>query len=389
MISFDVLINAPTEAAIFAAIIAKLKSLGLPADQWNDRGVAIGVIRGIANTGGNVGQLITTGIKSRFVGRDENGDLLATGGSLDLAANYDFDVERTDPTFAEGTLLVSNAGANVYTFQPGTFQYKSSVTGKAYVNTTLTDLNPSDTNIPFAMIAVEQGTGSNAAPGDITQQIAPADSKVTATNPAAFIASDEQDDDDLTTACTDKIGSWSLDGPRGAYDTAIRVALRDDNNLPVNVNRWQKLITNSTGTIAIYLASPTGSVDSHDIAGVVNSIESLARPDTVTVNVSSATAIPTSGTLTIWAKQTQGVTEDLIESAVNAALEAQIEAYPIGGIATTTSQGYLYAETIEGWAQAAHASIFKVDYTGSDLPLNAGQVAELTATLSVRFITVT
>ena len=124
MISFDVLINAPTEDAIFAAIIAKLKSLGLPADQWNNRGVAIGFIRGVANTGANVGQLITTGIKSRFVGRDENGDLLATGGALDLAANYDFDVERTDPTFAEGTLLVSNAGANVYAFQPGTFQYR-------------------------------------------------------------------------------------------------------------------------------------------------------------------------------------------------------------------------------------------------------------------------
>ena len=239
------------------------------------------------------------------------------------------------------------------------------------------------------MIAVEQGTDSNAAPGDITQQVAPADSKVTATNPAAFIASDEQDDDDLTTACLDKIGSWSLDGPRGAYDTAIRVALRDDNSLPVNVNRWQKLITNSTGTVAIYLASPTGTVDSHDIAGVVNSIEALARPDTVTVNVNSATAVPTSGTLTLWCKTTQGVTEALIESAVNAALETQVSAYPIGGIATTTSQGYLYAETIEGWAQAAHAAIFKVDYTGSDLPLNAGQVAELTATLAVRFITVT
>jgi hypothetical protein len=388
VISFDVLINAPTEDRIFSAIVAKLKSLGIPADQWNNRGVAISVIRGLANTGANLGTLITNGIKSRFVGRDENGDLLATGGALDLAANYDFNVEREGSSFAEVTLLVSNAGANVYAFQPGTFQYKSSVTGKAYVNTTLFDLNPSDTNIPVAMVAVESGTGSNAAPGDITQQVAPADSKVTATNPSAAIATDSQGDDDLTTACTDKIGSWSLDGPRGAYDTAIRVALRDDNNLPVNVNRWQKLITNSKGTVAIYLASPTGTVDSHDIAGVINSIETLARPDTVTVNVSSSMSVPTSGTLTIWAKTTQGVTEALIASAVNASLEAQIEEYPIGGIATTTSQGYLYAETIEGWAQSAHPSIFKVDYTGADLPLNAGQVAELTATLDIRFITV-
>ena len=387
MISFDVLINPPTEDSIYAAIIAKIVSLGLPIDQLSDRSVAKGIIRGVASTGGTIAALISNGIKSRFVGRDENGDLLATGGWLEKAALYDFGVTKIDATYAEGSIAAANSGGNAYTLQPYTFVIKNS-NGKIFRNTAVVSLGAGSSGVPATMLAAEQGTGSNTVQGETWTVVSPADPAITVTNAAAFVANDAETDDDLTDACIAKLGALSLDGPRGAYAYAIRVAVRDDNGLPVNVNRWQKKLTNSSGTVQIYLASASGTVDSHDIAGVVNSIEAIARPDTVTVNVNSSTAVPTSGTLTIWAKTTQGVTAAAITSAVNAALATQIAAYPIGGVATTSSQGYLYAETIEGWAQAAHPSIIKVDYSGADLPLNDGQVAELTATVNVRFVTV-
>lgn len=388
MISFDVLINPPTETTIFNAMVAKMVSVGIPANQWNQRGVAIGIIRALANTGGTLASIVSNGIKSRFVGRDANGNLLATGGWLTLAALFDFNVDRVLASSATTSLTLGNNGGNSYApLAAGTFIAKNSA-GKAFKSTADITLNPGNQNVACPVIAVETGTDSNTAPDDTWTIVSPADPNITIVNASAALATDDQDDEDLTDLCTAKIGAASMNGPRGAYAYAISVAVRDDNGLPVNVNRWQKLLNDSSGTIQLYLAAPSGTPDSHDIAGVVNSIEAIARPDTVTVNVAAATALPTAGTLTVWAKTTAGVTAAQIQSAVNAALEAGIASYPIGGIATTSSQGYLYAETIEAWAQASHSAIFKVDYSAPDLALGAGQVAQLNATVNVRFVTV-
>ena len=387
MISLDVLINAPTEDTIFNLIIAKLVSLGIPADQWRDRNVGKAIVRGLASSGSVLATLVSDAIRGTFVGRDANGVLLATGPWLEWRAKYGFGVLKEPATYAEGALTFSNNGGNAYSLQPFTLVVKNS-SGKSFKNTALVTLNAGAQNISGDMLAVEQGTDSNTPAGDTWEIVSPADPNIVIANASALIATDEESDDDLTDACTAKLGALSLDGPRGAYAYAIRVALRDDNNLPVNVNRWQKKLTNSSGTVQIYLASATGAVDSHDIAGVVASIESIARPDTVTVNVSSAGTVSASGTLTVWAYTQAGLTADQISAAVNAALEKNVATYPIGGVPTTTSQGYLYAETIEGWAQAAHAAIFKVDYSGADVAIADGQVAELAATVNVRFVTV-
>ena len=94
-------------------------------------------------------------------------------------------------------------------------------------------------------------------------------------------------------------------------------------------------------------------------------------------------------TLTVWARRTAGVSADDIKLMVLAALSQMIETYPIGGIRKPPSlQGYLYADAVAGTAKAAHASIFDVDGVGSDMAINAGEVATLEATVNVTIVDV-
>jgi hypothetical protein len=85
-----------------------------------------------------------------------------------------------------------------------------------------------------------------------------------------------------------------------------------------------------------------------------------------------------------------GIDATAIYNLVQAAITANVSVYPISGVPKPPlTQGYLYDETIRGWCQAAHPAIFAVDtQTPTDFPLNVGQVAVLTPTVTVRLVAV-
>jgi hypothetical protein len=106
----------------------------------------------------------------------------------------------------------------------------------------------------------------------------------------------------------------------------------------------------------------------------------------VSVLVSASATKPLSATITVWARRTPGLTEDALKGLVTSALLTFVREYPIGGIAKPPSpQGYLYAGSIDGVCRLAHPSVFDVD-GAADLALNEGEVATLTAALTVRFV---
>ena len=105
---------------------------------------------------------------------------------------------------------------------------------------------------------------------------------------------------------------------------------------------------------------------------------------------SVATEVAIAKSLTVWAKQTDGLSAGDLEALVSDALIEMARTYPIGGIKKPpAAQGYLYATTIEGTAKAAHPAVFAIDGVGADVPLNDGQVAVLATTISVRIVEVT
>ncbi|MBX3218924.1 MAG: baseplate J/gp47 family protein [Labilithrix sp.] len=310
----------------------------------------------------------------------------AQGPWLTLLAQHVFNVARREATFATGELLFTNTGGGIYAFNADEVRALWADEGKAYTNAEPFTLNPAESKL-VAIRAVEVGAASSAPPGAITS-LETFILGVAVTNPEAVVGSDAETDDELRTACRNKLAALSVRGPRDAYAFAVREARRPDGSA-VDINRQQVSPSSSTGVVTVYLASPSGAPSSTDIEYVAASIEAIARPDSVTVVVLPAVEVPLTRTLTVWAKRTSGVSANDIRAAVESALVSEIRAYPIGGIPKPPStQGYLYGDFISGVVKSAHVSIYDVDGVGGDVALGPGEVATLATTITVRIVEV-
>jgi hypothetical protein len=379
LLTIDELTTAPTSDELFDSMIAWLVSIEIPADKWRTGGVARSILRVVANTFATFATLIALFASGAYLDT-------ATGDWLTLLARNVYGVERIQGQFATGSVLASNAGGSIYTFAAGDFIVLNAVSGAAYINTGAFTLNPGDLNIAVPVIATVLGTGSNANPGDVTG-LGVALTGVTVTNPDSIVGQNEQSDADLRSLCLAKLGALSMAGPRGAYAYAIASALNAGS--PVNVNRHSISPSSSTGVVTIYVASPAGVASSGDVAAIQANVEAVARPDSVTANVSSVAITPYTATLDVWARATKGLDAPTLSTLVGNVLTAQVAAYDIGGVPKPPStQGYLYAETIEAWAQSAHPSIYSVDCSGGDLALSPGHVATLGVTINIHLVTV-
>lgn len=384
-LAIDDLIKPVTEDQTLETFLSILETLGLPARSWRTGGVARTILRVVAATYAGYTRLMSEAIKAGFLET-------ATGDWLTLLARYVFNVERREATFATGQVTVTNIGGFIGTFAAETFRVLWSSEGRAYVNSdpagfSIVAGSPgAPSTVTIDVRAVEAGSDSSAPPGAI-KALETSYAGVSVTNVDSVVGSDAQSDEELRAACRAKLAAISVRGPRGAYEYAVSVATRPDGTA-VDINRHAISPSSSTGIVNVYVAAPSGPPAAADLGYVRESIEEHARPDSVTVNVYAATAVPFSRTLTVWAKRTDGVSADAIKTLVEDALVAEVAAYPIGGIPKPPStQGYLYADFIAGVAKGAHSSIYDVDGAGSDLALAPGEVATLASVVvSVRIV---
>ena len=378
MITIDDLLTARSEDDVMEDFLARLEASGVPARSWRKGGVARTMLRVVAATYSGFSSLIVQVTKSGFLETAE-------GGWLTLLARYVYGVERIPATFATGKLTLINAGGGLFNFGPREFRAISAISKKAFTNLAAFSLGPGAT-IVIDVEAVQAGTAGSAAPGSVTE-LETTLLRVTITNVASIVGSDEESDADLRQRCRDKLAALSMLGPRGAYAYAVRVAKRGDGS-PVAVNRLSVSPSSSTGRVTVYVASPSGPPPLSDLDAIRASIEAIARPDTVTAQVLAATPVAFKSALTVWAKRTDGVSAGAIQTSVEKDLEDFVATYPIGGIAKPpfSNKGYLYAEGIAGTAKSAHASIYAIDGANADLPLKAGEVATLAASVVVRLV---
>lgn len=381
-ISIDDLITPLTEDQILQSFLDILTTMGIPATSWRTGGVARTILRVVAKTYAGFTTLMSNIARSGFLET-------AQGDWLTLLARNVFNVERVEATFAVGQVTIVNTGGGLFgPYAPGELVFLWPSANKSYANQDTITINPGATLTGVNVQALELGSASSAAPGQISAFVTPL-LGVTVTNPASVVGTDAQSDPDLRTECRNKLAAISVRGPRGAYAYAVEAATRPDGSA-VDINRSSISPNSSTGVVTVYVASPSGVPSPSDITYVADSIENIARPDSVTCNVLAATAVPYSAALTVWAKRTDGITSAQITDLVNQALILAFENYPIGGIPKPpNSQGYLYAEYVAGVIQGAHASIYDVDGAGSDVALSPGQVATLaTPTITVRIVDV-
>lgn len=378
MIAFEDLIDPISEEQFLEQFLDILETVGLKARSWRPGGVYRTILRVLAITCAVFSAQQVKFIRSAFLE-------LAEGNWLTWVAFFVYGVARPASTFATGQVTLTNLGGSIYDFTPTQIRIFNTTTKKAYTNQGAVHLDPLGT-VTFDVIAIEIGSASSSSAAAIDGVETQYDGQLTVTNALPVIGSDEMPDADLRQLCKDKLGARSVFGPRGAYSYAIRSAKRLDGST-VDVNRASISPFSSTGVVTIYIASPSGVPTTDDVTAVTANVEQIARPDTVTVNISPVTGHAITRGLTIWAKKETGLSADDIKALAEKQLVLLNRSYPIGGIRKGTTQGYFWADNLDGAVQKAHASIYSVDGVGADVALTLGEVPVLAVTVDqVRII---
>ncbi len=379
MLTIEQLMTPATTEQVMETFLSTLETLGVPARSWRVGGAFRTILKTVAMTYAGYTAVMSEFAKAGFLDS-------AAGGWLTLLAFYVYGVTRRPSTFATGYVLFTNVGGGVYDASnaaAGTV-YLLAGTTRYFTREDLSLLTPGATQL-VSIQALVAGSASSSAPTLInvleTQLLG-----VTVSNPLSVAGADAQDDESLRETCRNKIAALSLLGPRGAYAYAVDVALRLDGS-PVDINRREPIEDPDTGIVTTYVASPAGTPLADDLTAIRLSVETWARPDSVTAVVVGATPVAFTKDLIVWAKATPGLDAETVQTAVEDALVALIAAYPIGGENKPPDlQGYLFATNIEGTAKAAHPSIFAIDGVGVDLAIGVGEVATLAATVEVRLV---
>lgn len=378
MRALDDLITVVSSDDAMTKLEALLKTLQWDPSKWRKGGSFRVLMRGTAMTFSGLTEIMVAAIRSGYLD-------LAEGTWLTLLARYLFGVERRAAQPASGRVTFTNTGGGSFDptdYPAGSVRLYSSRTGKRYFNAEGLDLGPFAT-YTLGVVAVEAGTASNASAGDI-DSLETALLGVTVSNEEAVVGIEEESDEELRAACRARLASISGLGPRGAYEWAVRQATRLDGT-PTAINRVNVPEGSWNAIVSVTVASPSGAPIASDVDAAVTSIESVARPSGIKVDVAAAVESPFARGITIWTRRTNGLNLDAIRSQAETAIAAELAAYPIGGIKKPgASQGALYSDWIKSLCKV-HPSVFDVDLSNeSDLPLGANEVATWAGTIQVR-----
>lgn len=331
---------AEVQAAIFAAIVAR----GGQPTNWAPGSPSRSIVAGLSIVVSSVTQLTALVAESGFLER-------ARGPWLDLVAQYVYGVTRRNGTFASGTVLVSNSGGGIFTFDPGDLIVLNSTTGKGYRNTAAVTVGSLATNVSVAVQAIEIGSESTALPSEIDALETPLPG-LTVDNLTAIVGTDPEDDAALKVRCSEKIGTLSPNGARDSYNFVARAATLPDGT-SAGVTRVSAAAFGD-GDVWLYVGSATGPVaGSPDVPttalGAVNeAIQRQCVPLAVTATVLPAVAYPVNVTYSVTVRDTSGLTNSQIQARIGTALANFFSVQPIGGIRVPPATvGYVRRSQIE------------------------------------------
>jgi hypothetical protein len=388
MFPISSLLSAVLPASIRASVVTQLKALGVPADKWIAGGTYSTITTVLSGVFGGFSSTLTSAIGANFL-------TLAAGGWLVLKAFYDYGVTAQAATFGIGTATFTNTGGGVYNYDPGEVVLVNPLSGNTFTNTEALSLGAGSVMTPTVVtIDIQaQKTGSlGGAPAGTITQLQTVMAGVTVTNAAAVLGLDADSDPLVVQKCLVSLAARSYKGPTGAYYAAIYGygnvlgATNPVTGQPVNINRIQVYRDPDTGDITVYLASPSGAADPNDVIGCQTAILAVAEPMGVTATAASCTVVDFTAAITVWSTSAGTAAATAIEEGALEAADSVVAQYPIGGRTKPPgTQGYLFASFLVGAVAPVDPTIYAVDLSSwSALPLNPGQVAAVTSTVSVR-----
>jgi len=339
MSDIDILTTPATADEIFETFLSMLETMSVPARSWRKGGTMRTALRAMAIFGGGISQMIALAIASGFFDTCPDNDWLT------LLAKKGYDVTRRQATFASGYEQFTNTGGGVFDFDPGEVRVKSSSSGKVYVNTEAFHLDPGDVKL-VAISAVEIGSASTAAPGDI-DELETTILLVTVTNPESVLGFDAAAKDEVVELCHDKLGSLSPGGPKGAYAYFAKTNA-DGTPIATSVPVTRTLVVTdpSTGEVTVYVASASGPMPDDDIAIIQANIDTNAEPECVIATATNTTAHHIDVAATAYVKTTS-LLDSQIEDAITARITAYFPKIPIAGFTGATAN-QVFRSAIEG-----------------------------------------
>ena len=351
--SVESLFQQSTPDVVLGVIVSALVSMGVRADLWPQEDAAYSCMVVVAN-------FISSGINNRIQATKGGWLGTALGAWLTWLALYMYGVMRTMATFATGAVVLTNSGGGSYAFAPFTATFQNPTSLATYTNTIPIALGPGPgTQQTVDVEATAVGSASNSAPGAIITMVTTM-LGVTVTNVTPVLGIDEQTDPSLQLECWNAIAANSAYGPRQSIAYAVQTATNIVTGTPVNVNRWTISPSSHTGQVTVTLASPAGVADPNDVLGVAARIEQIARPMCVTVTTASATPLNITDQFTVWVSASPGLLASTVVTAMNNALAAFFEVYPIGGRIGNGSLQGLFASAIEGVLYGAWPGVYDV-----------------------------
>jgi phage-related baseplate assembly protein len=341
--TLDSLIVPLTVAEAKAAIYAALAAQGVTTTAWLPGSTARTIIAGLAIVLAAFSRLQSLIAKSGFLA-------YAEGDWLTLVARLVYGVERDVGTFAAGFITLTNSAGGSFSGDAGDLVFSSSVAKKTYRSTAAYTLGSMGTTT-VAIEALEIGAASTAIAGDIDTMTTTL-SGVTCSNAAALVGMDPETDAALRLRCAEKLGSLSPNGPRDAYGYLARSAKKADGITPIGVTRVLA-VADGVGGVDVYVATASGGLTgtvgdlSTDLGCVDEAIQTQCVPLAITGRVHSATPLSVPVTYELWLRDGSGLTDPLVQDAVDAALLAFVTEQPIGGVVVPPAAGKIYVSALE------------------------------------------
>jgi hypothetical protein len=330
---------------------------------------------------------------------------------------------RKSKTFATGSVTLTNAAdgqTRILTPYQQTFTrstvasdgtyptYRNAVDASIYIEAGGTKSLAPGGSITIPIVADVVGTGSNAAPNEITI-ITTTMIGVTVTNDASVTGSDGE----TAAAYRLRFGKRSaITSPGGASKSYEYLAttqpggdpLLNASGNPVNIPRTYVSPSSALNKADAYYASDTGAASAEDVIAANLNIITYGVPSTVTFGPSTspvggiaAVEVPIAITYTAKIKDFAGIDTDTIKADIAIALDELMNSSDIGGFDSVLGAGVIYTVDIGGEIKGARRDgntgakwgLYDVIVTtpaGATTAIILGRVATLgtiTATLTV------
>jgi phage-related baseplate assembly protein len=318
-ISIGSLFDVATAARVLELGLEIASAVGLPVTTWQAGDPTRTLYKYAAEVLSAKDSTVVEWIKAGFLST-------ATGDWLELLALEVYGVTKTQATFAEPTITLTNGGGGFYEIGVGELTVRNSVTEKTYHNTVAFSLSPGATEEDIALVADEAGSDSSVAANELDELVTTF-LGVEIVSSEVGLANDAESDEALKQRCRDSLGALSPNGPADAYRF---VALNSELTGLTSINRAEA-VPSTNGTVTITIATVDGPADPSAVLAVAAAIEEWATPLCVNPVVVSADTLDVTLDLTIYKKASLGVTGQEFYDAIEASILRLFADTPIGG----------------------------------------------------------